>query len=388
MQGVPVDLDAAEQFNKDLKVREVSLLDEFKNLDIWSPQQLGKYIESLGLKVPRTEKGNYSVAKDFLNHCEHPQVKKIQEARSINRLRKVFIEDIILNQNHNGRIHADFRQTASDEGGTRSGRLSSSNPNMQQVPKRSDIGKRIRSLYIAEPGRLWCKADYSSQEPRLQVHYALLGQFGRPLPGAEDARLAFEQGEKLYTFFEKATGLPYDTCKMLCLGISYGMGMKKMAKTLGISEEMCTSTMRKFNQEAPFLKILFDNVMNKANKKGYIKTILGRRARFDFWTHSFEETPVKSYGHAKSKWQDKEVFRAFTSKALNRLIQGSAADQAKVAMVNAYKAGLDLRLPVHDELNAMVTDEKESNMLKEIMEQAIPLKVPVVADIDLGPTWC
>jgi DNA polymerase I-like protein with 3'-5' exonuclease and polymerase domains len=146
--------------------------------------------------------------------------------------------------------------------------------------------------------------------------------------------------------------------------------------------------MRKFNQEAPFLKILFDNVMNKANKKGYIKTILGRRARFDFWTHSFEETPVKHYGHAKSKWEDKEVFRAFTSKALNRLIQGSAADQAKVAMVNAYKAGLDLRLPVHDEINAMVTDEKESNVLKEIMEQAIPLKVPVIADIDLGPTWC
>jgi DNA polymerase-1 len=187
--GVPVDLDAAEQLNNDLKIKESALLNEFKNLDIWSPQQLGKYCESLGLVVPRTEKGNYSVAKDFLLHCEHPQVKKIQEARSINRLRKVFIEDIILNQNHNGRIHADFRQTASDEGGTRSGRLSSSNPNMQQVPKRSDIGKRIRSLYIAEPGRLWCKADYSSQEPRLQVHYALLGQFGKPLPGAEQASL-------------------------------------------------------------------------------------------------------------------------------------------------------------------------------------------------------
>ena len=204
-----------------------------KTLDIWSPQQLGKYCESLGLVVPRTDKGNYSVAKDFLLHCEHPQVKKIQEARSINRLRKVFIEDIILNQNHNGRIHADFRQTASDEGGTRSGRLSSSNPNMQQVPKRSDIGKAIRQLYIAEQGSLWCKADYSSQEPRLQVHYALLGQFGKPLPGAEQARLAFEQGEKLYTFFEKTTGLPYDTCKMLCLGISYGMGMSKMAKNTG-----------------------------------------------------------------------------------------------------------------------------------------------------------
>ncbi len=387
-QGVPVDLDAAEQLNNDLKIKESALLKEFKHLDIWSPQQLGKYCESLNLKVPRTEKGNYSVSKDFLNTCEHPEVKKIQEVRSINRLRKVFVEDIILKQNHNGRIHADFRQTASDEGGTRSGRLSSSNPNMQQVPKRSDIGKRIRSLYIAEPGKLWCKADYSSQEPRLQVHYALLGQFGRPLPGAEDARLAFTRGEKLYTFFEKATGLPYDTCKMLCLGISYGMGKQKMARTLGISDELCTSTMRKFNKEAPFLKILFDNVMNKANRKGYIKTILGRRARFDFWTHSFDETPVKHYGHARSKWQGKNIFRAFTSKALNRLIQGSAADQAKVAMVNAYKAGMDLRLPVHDEINAMVNNEQESNQLKEIMEQAIPLKVPVVADIDLGGTWC
>lgn len=387
-KGVPVNLDAAEQLNADLKVKEIALLSEFKNLDIWSPQQLGKYCESLGLKVPRTDKGNYSVAKEFLQHCEHPQVQKIQEARSINRLRKVFIEDIILNQNYNGRIHADFRQTASDEGGTRSGRLSSSNPNMQQVPKRSDIGKRIRSLYIAEPDRLWCKADYSSQEPRLQVHYALLGQFGRPLPGAEDARLAFEQGEKLYTFFENATGLPYDTCKMLCLGISYGMGMAKMAKTLGISEQMCQTTMRKFNAEAPFLKILFDNVMNKASKRGYIKTILGRRARFDFWTNDFNNTPLKTYGYAKAKYPEGELFRAFCSKALNRLIQGSAADQAKVAMVNAYKAGMDLRLPVHDEINAMVANKEESDKLKDIMEQAIPLKVPVVADIDLGPTWC
>jgi DNA polymerase I-like protein with 3'-5' exonuclease and polymerase domains len=386
--GVPVNLDAAEQLNNKLKIKESSLLNEFKTLDIWSPQQLGKYCESLGLVVPRTEKGNYSVAKDFLMHCEHPQVKKIQEARSINRLRKVFIEDIILNQNHNGRIHADFRQTASDEGGTRSGRLSSSNPNMQQVPKRSDIGKAIRQLYIAEQGSLWCKADYSSQEPRLQVHYALLGQFGKPLPGAEQARLAFEQGEKLYTFFEKTTGLPYDTCKMLCLGISYGMGMSKMAKTLGISDEFCKTTMRKFNKEAPFLKILFDNVMNRASTKGYIRTILGRRARFDFWTNDFNNTPVKTYGYAKSKYPDGQLFRAFCSKALNRLIQGSAADQAKVAMVHAYKSGMDLRLPVHDEINAMVADEQESNKLKEIMEQAIPLKVPVVADIDLGGTWC
>jgi DNA polymerase I-like protein with 3'-5' exonuclease and polymerase domains len=166
------------------------------------------------------------------------------------------------------------------------------------------------------------------------------------------------------------------------------MGKQKMARTLGISDELCTSTMRKFNKEAPFLKILFDNVMNMASKRGYIKTIMGRRARFDFWTPSFTDKPVKTYGHAKTKWEDKEIFRAFTSKALNRLIQGSAADQAKKAMVDAYKAGFDLRLPVHDEINAMVNNKQESNQLKEIMEQAITLNVPVIADIDLGPTWC
>ena len=388
MQGVPVDLDKAEILNKQLKQQEKNLRKEFGDLDIWSPKQLANYCEDLGLIVPKTEKGNPSVAKDFLIACDHPKVKQIYDARSINRLRKVFIEDIILHQNHKGRIHADFKQTASDSGGTRSGRLSSANPNMQQVPKRSEIGKAIRQLYIAEPGSLWCKADYSSQEPRLQVHYALLGEFGRPLPGAESAKEAFTKGEKLYTFFEKTTGLPYDTCKMLCLGISYGMGNEKMAKTLGISPDVCKETMYKFNKEAPFLKILFDNCMNTASSRGYIKTILGRRARFDFWLPSFNEQPVKTLRIAKGRYKDKPLFRAFTSKALNRLIQGSAADQAKVAMVNAYEAGFDMRLPVHDEINAMVSNEQESKQLATIMEEAIPLNVPVVADIDLGPTWC
>ena len=387
-KGVPVNLDAAEVLNKQLKQREANLRKQFGTLDIWSPPQLAKHCESLGLIVPRTEKGNPSVSKEFLQTCEHPEVKLIYEARIVNRLRKVFIQDIILHQNYKGRIHADFKQTASDSGGTRSGRLSSANPNMQQVPKRSDIGKAIRQLYIAEPGSLWCKADYSSQEPRLQVHYALLGQFGRPLPGAIEALDAFTKGEKLYTFFEKTTGLPYDTCKMLCLGISYGMGNKKMARTLGISDELCSDTMRKFNKEAPFLKILFDNCMNTANQRGYIKTILGRRARFDFWIPSFNDQPVKTLRIAKGRYKDKPLFRAFTSKALNRLIQGSAADQAKQAMVNAYKAGFDMRLPVHDEINAMVSSEQESKQLATIMEEAIPLKVPVVADIDLGGTWC
>ena len=198
MKGVPVDLDKAEQLNNELILKEKELKKHFQHVDIWSGVQLAKHIEGLGLIVPKTEKGNPSISKDFLVNCDHPEVKLIHEARSINRLRKVFIEDTILKQNYKGRIHADFKQTASDSGGTRSGRLSSANPNMQQVPKRSDIGKAIRSLYIAEPDKLWCKADYSSQEPRLQVHYALIGEFNRPLPKAQEALEAFQRGEKLY----------------------------------------------------------------------------------------------------------------------------------------------------------------------------------------------
>lgn len=393
LKGVPVNLDEADRYNEELKQREVELSTNFGSLDIWSPQQLGDYCErKLGIVVPRTEKGNYSVDKYFLNASTNPILKEIQEARSINRLRKVFIEDIILKQSYNGRIHADFRQTASEQGGTRSGRLSSSNPNMQQVPKRSNIGKKIRSLYIAEPNTLWCKADYSSQEPRLQVHYALVGDSntGKPLSKSQEALEAFTKGEKLYTFFEKETGLPYDTCKMLCLGISYGMGNKKMAEQLGIGEEECRLVTEKFNAKAPFLRILFDNVMLKAKKKGEIKTILGRKAHFDFWTPDFGEKPVKGYEQAKQKYKDRvgNLQRAFVSKALNRLIQGSAADQAKLAMVLAHEEGFDLRLPVHDEINAMVETQEEAKTLGKIMEEAITLKVPVVADLDVGPTWC
>ena len=128
--------------------------------------------------------------------------------------------------------------------------------------------------------------------------------------------------------------------------------------------------------------------MNTASSRGYIKTILGRRARFDFWMPSFEDQPVKTKRIAMGRYKGKPLFRAFVSKALNRLIQGSAADQAKLAMVNAYDAGFDMRLPVHDEINAMVSSEQDSKQLATILEEAIPLNVPVVADIDLGPTWC
>ena len=381
--GVPVDHDAAEKLRDELWAREQELHSKFGSLDIWSPPQLGEYLESKGIMVPRTDKGNYSVTKDFLAQSNETICQEINEVRGINRLRKVFIEDIALNGSYKGRIHADFKQTASDDGGTRSGRLASSNPNMQQVPKRSEWGKRIRQLYIAEPDALWCKSDYSSQEPRLQTHYAILEK----LPGALEAKKSWEEGKKLYTFFEEATGLPYDTCKMLCLGIGYGMGKVKMAETIGVSVTECEDILSRFNTKAPFLRLLFDRTMAAASKRGYIRTIYGRKAHFDQWSGGYGTDVFKTQEQAIAQYGNK-IERAFTSKALNRLIQGSAADQSKLAMVECFRAGLDVRLPVHDEINAMVPDEKSAKLLAEIMENVITLKVPVVADVDLGKTWC
>jgi DNA polymerase I-like protein with 3'-5' exonuclease and polymerase domains len=131
--------------------------------------------------------------------------------------------------------------------------------------------------------------------------------------------------------------------------------------------------------------------MAAANKRGYIKTIMGRRSHFDQWSAGFVDgKPTQAYSLEKAKtiYKGQRLERAYTSKALNRLIQGSAADQTKVAMVELWKQGIDLRLPVHDELNAMVTSDKEVKMIAEIMEHAIELRVPTVADIDLGATWC
>jgi len=391
-KGCPVDVSAAQKVRDEMVKEERAIQNRHKGVNFNSSEEVAHYLKKYEINTPRTKKGNASVTNDWLNSHSNPLVQEIANARQLRKIRSDYIEGTIMGPHrHNGRIHACFRQTASDEGGTRSGRLSSANPNMQQVPKRSSWGKRIRTLYCAEEGAQWCKSDYSSQEPRLQVHYALLSNGGKGLPGAAEACQAFTDGIKLYTFFEKATGVDYDTCKMLCLGISYGMGVESMARSIGKSITECEQVLATFNEKAPFLSILFDRTKAAANRRGYIKTILGRRSHFNQWSAGWQDggfTQAFPFEKAKQVYEGKRIERAHTKNALNRLIQGSAADQTKIAMVELHKAGIDLRLPVHDELNAMVTSDKEVEMVREIMEHAIELKVPTVADIDLGRTWC
>lgn len=380
-KGVSVDLEAADQLNDKLRIEEAELSRQFE-FNVNSSAETGRWCESQGISVPKTLAGNYSVTKEFRSSAEHPIFKQISRLKELQKLRKDFIEEGILRGNYRGRIHASFLQTARDDGGTRSGRFSARHPNVQQVPKRSEIGKKIRKLYIADSGKMWAKADYSSQEPRLQVHYGMI----LGLSGAAEAARAFSEGVKLYAFLEKVTGLPYDTCKMLVLGMSYGMGVSAMAVKLGISEERCLQVRDQFNEKTPYIRLLFDRCVAKVEREGELRTILGRKMRFDWWTDG-EET-IKGYDKAAAMLKTRRLKRAFTHKAMNRLIQGGSADQTKMAMVLCDEAGIDIRMPVHDEINANVQNEKEARLMREIMESAIELKLSSVADLDLGATWC
>jgi DNA polymerase I-like protein with 3'-5' exonuclease and polymerase domains len=386
--GVEIDLKAADELNETLKKDESLLRKEIGGLNVWATEEIVPEFDKRGIPYFSTDKGNPSLTQAYLDSLHHPFADAIRRVRQIDRLRSAYLEATIIGQSIKGRLHAQFLQTAREEGGTRTGRFSSQHPNLQQVPKRSEIGKLIRRVFIKDPNSFgWCKCDYSSQEPRLATHYALLSK--PKLEGAEEAREYFIKGKKLYDFFEDVTKLDYDKCKAIYLGKCYGMQPKRMGEELGISTEKAKEISEQFDEKAPWLWKLFNNVENAAKAKGYIKTIGGRKSHFDWWIpkNEWNGLPIKGKERFESQNPDVTPKRAWTYKAFNRLIQGSAADQTKVAMVLMCESGLMPQLTVHDEINRSVQNEKEALLQKEIMENAIPLQLPVVADMDLDNTW-
>jgi DNA polymerase I-like protein with 3'-5' exonuclease and polymerase domains len=383
--GVRVDIEQAEITNDLYTKKEQALRQKF-TFDIWSPPQIAAYCDSQKITYPRTEKGNPSITNTFMQSVGG--LSDLVALRNLNRLRKVFIEDGILKLNVHGRIHAQFLQTNREDGGTRSGRFSCRQPNLQQVPKRNELADAIRRLYISEEGCLWSKCDYNSQEPRLQIHYGLL----KKEPSAEAARQIFAEGKKLYHLIQEATGVSYNDSKTILLGISYGMGKKSLAEMLGLSIDEVNRILEDLHNKIPFLSMLNSAVKASANTKGYITTLLGRKMRFNWWIPRNPDDgtkPVKGKKEARKIYPGIQLMRAYTQKSLNRLIQGGSADQTKKAMVDMKQASLMPCLPVHDEINrSSCLNEQEANLQVEIMENTIPLKIPSVVDLDLGRSWC
>lgn len=393
MRGVRVDLDKADQVKKRLQSEENAILKRIKNdtgidVSVWAAASVAKAFDALGLPYPKTEKsGAPSFTKNFLATHPHEVAKLVVRARELNKARTTFI-DSITKHSVRGRIHADIHQLRSDDGGTVTGRFSYSAPNLQQIPSRdAEIGPLIRGLFLPEEGQKWGSFDYSSQEPRFVVHYAMrLEQ-----PGSEDFVDAYRADPRsdFHQLAADIVGVPRKQAKTINLGLFYGMGVNKLSEQLGLDVETGKALFREYHEKVPFVKGLSEVVSKRAGDTGRIRTILGRRCRFDKWEPAtFGVHKAMTHDEAVAEYGPTTLLRrAFTYKALNRLIQGSAADQTKKAMVDLYDEGILPMVQIHDELAVSVGSKQEAEKVIDLMENAVPLIIPSVVDAELGPSW-
>jgi len=390
-KGVRVDVDRAQQMKKQLVGEERDLLTAIEREtnvrpQIWAARSIAEVFDNLKIPYERTQKTSApSFTKNFLQEHEHPVVKMIAKAREINKAHTTFI-DSILKYQHKGRIHADINQLRSQFGGTVTGRFSYSNPNLQQIPARNkDLGPKIRSLFIPEEGCKWGCFDYSQQEPRLVVHYASLYK----LPSVYSVVDAYHNNKDadFHQTVADMAKIPRTQAKTINLGLFYGMGKTKLQAELGVTKEKAAELFNTYHGRVPFVKQLMERASNRAQDRGQIRTLLGRLCRFHLWEPN-QFGMHKALPHEDAlREHGPGIRRAYTYKSLNKLIQGSAADMTKKAMLELYKEGIIPHIQIHDELDLSIKDDKQANKVIEIMENAVTLEVPNKVDYEQGDTW-
>ena len=389
-RGIRVDVEKAAKLQSEFVAQEKLKLSAIKKLigtdiDIWAARQIGQAFDKLKIEYPRTEKtGEGSFTQNWLHNSKHEISQLIVQAREINKFHNTFLQGI-LKYEHKGRVHAEINQLRSDNGGTVSGRLSMSNPNLQQLPARNkEFSPKIRGLFLPEEGHKWGSFDYSQQEPRMVVHYA--ASIGDGYEGSQELVAAYENASAdFHQTVADLCGIERTQAKTIGLGLMYGMGKNKLAASLGLSKEDADILISKYNRKVPFVKMLSDRCMKKANDDGVIRTKKGRKCRFDKWeTKDWGLHMADTEENIRAKYGKDNMKRAYTYKALNRLIQGSAADQTKQAIVSCAEAGHLPILQIHDELCFNIKDEQQAKEIKNIMENCMEFKVPSVVDVSLG----
>ena len=390
-KGVRVDTERAHQMKSNLIKQEQDLLKKIEgetNIypQIWAARSIAQVFENLKIPFERTEKTDApSFTKNFLQEHKHPVVNMIAKAREINKAHTTFIDSIIKYE-HNGRIHAEINQLRNAGGGTVTGRFSYQNPNLQQIPARNkDLGPKIRSLFLPENGCKWGCFDYSQQEPRLVVHYASLYK----LPSVYDVIDAYnnDPNADFHQTVADMAQIPRSQAKTINLGLFYGMGKAKLQAELGVSKEKAAELFNTYHAKVPFVKQLMTKASNRSQDRGQIRTLLGRLCRFHLWEPN-QFGMHKALPHEDAlREHGPGIRRAYTYKALNKLIQGSAADMTKKAMLELYKEGIIPHIQIHDELDLSIKDDTEAKKVIEIMEEAVKLEVPNKVDYEFGNNW-
>jgi DNA polymerase I-like protein with 3'-5' exonuclease and polymerase domains len=416
-KGVRVDIEKAQQVKRQLVKQENELLLKIKQEtgiepQIWAAKNIAEIFDKRELKYERTEKSSApSFTKNFLSEHKDPIVQMIAKAREINKAHTTFI-DTILKFTHKGRIHADINPIRSDQGGTVTGRFSYANPNLQQIPARNkELGPMIRSLFLPEVDHKWGCFDYSQQEPRLVVHFAAENDLIKNDKSIKEIIQKFKNNDvDFHKIVADMAGISRDQAKTINLGLFYGMGKAKLQAELGLStKNEAEELFNQYHESVPFVKQLMLATINEVNdsETGSIKTILGRQCRFNKWeVNIFKRGTMNTLFNTKEEAQaqfikewvemypaaEKEkiipkVKRSLTYKALNKLIQGSAADMTKKAMLDLYKEGIVPHIQIHDELDISVIDDNQAKKIVEIMEGAVTLAIPNKVDYESGKTW-
>ncbi len=414
--GVRIDIDKLREVEKWSLAQEAEALSLVKDQtgynigigNVWKADALAPALEKIGVRLHKTSTGKPSIDQDLLKSIDHPVAKAIGWARKTNKLRTTFAASV-RRYMVNGRIHCTYNQIAreteaGDQKGARYGRLSAEHPNLQQQPSRDEFATFWRSVYVPDEGGQWACLDYSQQEPRWTTHFAAIVD----LPGARKAAKAYWDDPDLdnHQFMADLTGLDRKFAKNIYLGLCYGEGGAKLCDDLNLPTRWALSLGRgrdwrvlhfetqqealearraagdgfawraageegqrildTFDQRAPFIKKLAKRAKDTVNERGYIITVEGRRLHFT---------------------QQADGSYDWTHKSLNRLIQGSSADQTKKAMVELDRAGHYLQLQVHDEIDTTIYDPKVVKEMADIMENCIKAEVPFRVDVEIGPNW-
>lgn len=380
--GMPIDKDELIEFGSKLKEQIESLKQDIymsvgEEFNINSTQQLGKILfEKLKLPVYKKTKTGYSTDSDILEKLlqEHPVIEKILEYRSLVKLNSTYVEGLIPYINaKTQRIHSYFHQTI-----TATGRISSTEPNLQNIPTRVEQGKQIRKAFNTKDGRIFIDADYSQIELRVLAHISKDEHMIDAFKNNEDIHKQ-AASKVLGIPIEKVTKEQRSEAKAVNFGIVYGISDYGLAQQLGISNKKAKEYIKQYLEKYSGVKAFMDNIVEKAKEDGYVETLFHRR-------RYIPELKSNNY-----------MIRQFGSRAaMNTPIQGTAADIMKIAMINVYnklqEENLDAKLvlQIHDELIIECNEkikEKVKEILQDCMENAVKLDVPLNVETSEATSW-
>jgi DNA polymerase-1 len=377
-----------------LEIKATKIAGEKFNLG--SPKQLSYILfEKLGLstKYSRKISTGYSTDAVTLEKLQEVDdtgfVDAIIEYRTLAKLKSTYVDALPELVNHKTqRIHTNFNQTA-----TATGRLSSSNPNLQNIPIRTAFSRQIRKAFLPESGWLMVAADYSQIELRILAHLSQEPMLIQAYSNNQDihtltAKLLFDK--------EDVTSEERRFAKTINFGVIYGMGVLKFSRSTGVDKNIANQFIQKFNQRYPLVFTYLETIKKQAISQGYVETILGRRRYFDFTNKTLWELKGKNLQEIElNKLKNLGPYDAgLLRSAANAPIQGSSADIIKIAMVKLHEVlrhyQAKLLLQVHDELVFEVPPSEWDELqlqIKSVMENAIKLSVPLVVDIHVGENW-